>query len=216
MSDETTPDDLQEKIDAAVNAALEKAKEKHDADIKGLKDKNRDLIADKKKLTDAADELEAKAADASGDWETKFNNEVKKREKAEKERDEANSTRDTLLIDNQLRSGLVSGNVSKQYHSILFDALKSKAKVENGAATIEGEALSDYIKSFLSSDDGKHYVAAPANSGGGATGSRTVNQTEIVNPRTEEQLAAFMKFARENPAQADILAEQWQRPELKG
>jgi hypothetical protein len=37
-------------------------------------------------------------------------------------------------------------------------------------AKIGDKALSDFVKEWAAGDEGKHFVQAPANSGGGATG----------------------------------------------
>ena len=200
-----------EEIQAAIQEAVDKATgdlaKQHEADIAGLKSKNSDLISKNKKLADAADELETATAEASGNIESLKSQHQKMLDKIAAERDEAMSARNTLLVDNVIQSDLAKHNVASPFRSILQDAWKTKAKVENNEAMIDGQPISDFIAGFVSSDEGKHYVSAPKNSGGGAIGS-TSSQSTGGHTKDSFTITEFSKLAKENPAEANATAER--------
>lgn len=83
-----------------------------------------------------------------------------------------------LLVDNGLQTALMEAGVKNPVHLKAAVALikgSAEAKVvaegENRSAQIGGKALTDYVKEWAASDDGKVFVTAPPNSGGGAGGS---------------------------------------------
>ncbi len=208
-----TDEEIKAAIAEAVATAQAELEAKHKADIQGLKSKNAELIADKKKLAEAADEIESAAAEASGDWEVKYNAAQKALDKVSKERDEAFHTRDSLLIDNQIASDLVAMNVAKPFHSMLTRALKAQAKVDGDKGMIEGQPITDYMKDFLSTDEGKNYVAAPDTSGGGASSTTKVASTTWATPPVSGgEIEAFFK---EDKDVTNSLAQQWNRPDLQ-
>lgn len=79
-----------------------------------------------------------------------------------------------LLIDNGLTEAFVKGGVAAHYIGPLKSHLKAQAQIksENGAfsAVIGDKPLADGVAAFLAGDEGKHYISAPASSGGGASG----------------------------------------------
>jgi wobble nucleotide-excising tRNase len=80
-----------------------------------------------------------------------------------------------LLIQNGLTAELSKAGVTNPTHLKAVQAmLKENVQivVEGDAriAKIGDKALSDYVKEWAAGDEGKHFVQAPANSGGGATG----------------------------------------------
>lgn len=80
-----------------------------------------------------------------------------------------------LLVDSGITEALAKAGVAPHYVNPLKAMFKTQAQLvnENGAykAVIGDKGVSDAISAYLSGDEGKHFVAAPANSGGGAQGS---------------------------------------------
>ncbi|MAR55994.1 MAG: hypothetical protein CMM93_02320 [Rickettsiales bacterium] len=161
----------------------------------GLKNKNSELLAEvkdqkaaNKSFQDQLDELKAakeaadeEAANKSGDVEKiKANLETKhqkEREALMSELKGKNSMLHTMLVDNGLTEALSKAGVAPQY----MDAAKALIQKNNAAevtevdgaavARIGNESISDFVKGWSQGDQGKHFVAAPANGGGGAGGS---------------------------------------------
>jgi hypothetical protein len=83
-----------------------------------------------------------------------------------------------LLIDNGLTTAL---NESGVKDPVLLKAAKamfsgqSQVKIDgdNRIAMIGDKSINDYIKEWSLTDEGKYFVAAPQNKGGGASGGGT-------------------------------------------
>ena len=172
---------------ADLDAAVAKAAEKHDEDVTGLKSKVEALIADNKKLKRGA-EIKPEDLQAAEDRADKAEARAVEAEKAVKtlttERDKAVKTLETesafttqLLIQDGLKTALIANGVKDED---FIDSLSAKfatgAKVviegDVRKAVIGDKALGDHIKEWAGSDAGKKFVAAPANSGGGAPGGK--------------------------------------------
>ena len=80
----------------------------------------------------------------------------------------------SYLIDNGLNDAMLKAGIKPEFMSAAKAMLKANTKVtaENGqySALIGDKPLLDAITEWAASDEGKHFVSAPANSGGGATG----------------------------------------------
>lgn len=80
----------------------------------------------------------------------------------------------TYLIEAGLSDALAKAGVKPEFMDASKALLKAQAaiKADNGQyqAVIGDKPLADAIKEWASSDAGKHFVAAPANQGGGANG----------------------------------------------
>ena len=78
------------------------------------------------------------------------------------------------LIDSQLSDGLAKAGVKPEFMDAAKALLRNGAtiKAENGeySALIGDKAITEAIGAWASSDQGKHFVAAPVNSGGGGQG----------------------------------------------
>jgi hypothetical protein len=72
-------------------------------------------------------------------------------------------------------------------------------------AKIGDKALSDFVKEWAAGDEGKHFVQAPANSGGGATGGNgggVASNKGRIDGSPEERatyFAAKFKFPESTP-----------------
>jgi hypothetical protein len=170
----------------AVAAALVEAAEEHEAAVVGLKKKNVDLI---KKLKDARDGKgddpeEVSKLEASLEEAKKLLKVAEKTAKdAVKDRDtfkasaevETNAAR-KLLVDNGLTEALIAAGVKKEFlpavRKLLADKVTVKVEGENRVAVVGDKPLGDFVTTWKQSDEGKHYIAAPANGGGGAQGGK--------------------------------------------
>ena len=214
MSDETNNpkvDDLEEKLARALES------------ISKLEENNKKLMGERVKAFQDAEEAkeaalklaEEQAANSTNIDDVKATIEARYKrdtERLTKERDEAFATRDTLLIDTQLKSDLAAANVRADDFDLVFHWLRKDAKVEHGEATINGLAINDAVKSYLTDTKGR-YVNAPANSGGGATGGSTTTASKWDKPpETGAEIAEFFK----QPVEVtNALAEQWNRPDYR-
>lgn len=192
----------QEQLDKAVQEAVEKA-------TTGLKAKNDELLAAQKKLKDENKDLkdkteqteaEKKAAEEaaalkSGDVEKiKKQLEEKHAKEIAKLNEENTATKsklDSVLIDGGIADALVKVNVAPQYHdavkALLKTAHKSALVEQDGKviAHIDGKPITDFITEWSQGDQGKHYVAAPSNGGGGSKGSGDGSKATVAKKRSE-------------------------------
>lgn len=171
---ERTPE-IQAMIDEAVASATE-----------GLKNHNKQLLADLKrnerngKSVDPAEveRLESALEKAQTDNATlqkQYKDLTKNFELTTNALDSESKYTRQLLIQNGLTAELSKAGVTNPTHLKAVQAmLKENVQivVEGDAriAKIGDKALSDFVKEWAAGDEGKHFVQAPANSGGGATG----------------------------------------------
>lgn len=160
-------------IQTAIDAALEKVKAEHEADIAGLKAKNAELLSSR------IDPTEFKRVNSELEAEIEFSNKV--------------------LIESALTEALNKANVSKQFLPAVKAMLASQVNVKtdgtnNRIPTIGDKSLGDFVADWSQGDEGKHYVAAPANSGGGALGGSI-----SLRPSSTMTRSAFVEMSKTNP-----------------
>lgn len=182
-------------IDTDTAEGKAKLQELIDAETKGLRDKKDELLGDLKKTKDSVKDLQAQfdelkaekdkaeteAANKSGDVE-RIKADLQKQHKKEldkltAERDAAVGTTNSLLIDGGLSEALAKSGVAPQH----MDAVKALIKLNHKpeVAIVDGKAvarvgdasLTDFVSTWAQGDQGKHYIAAKDNGGGGASGS---------------------------------------------
>lgn len=138
--------------------AFDKLKDEAD-DAKILKDN--DLDAMRTKL----DERHQRAMDA----------ETSKSDKLQKQLN-------THVVDKGLMNALVDANVSKNHIKGAIALIKSEYEGEVGDndgspfAKFDGQAVDKFVTNWAQSDEGKAYVSADNNSGGGSNGSNGAGQ----------------------------------------
>jgi hypothetical protein len=80
----------------------------------------------------------------------------------------------SYLIDNGLNDAMLKAGIKTEFMAAAKAMLKSQTKLlaENGqySALMGEKPLNEAIAEWAAGDEGKHFVSAPANSGGGATG----------------------------------------------
>lgn len=210
MSDITQAD-----IDKAVADALESVKAKNTELMDELKAakaelrKTRDIDpAEVAKLEDEIATLRADAAKAAKDVKAA----TERADKAEKAYADETAASARMLTDNALNDALASAGVTTPAMLRAVKAMlagTAQVVTEGDARTVKigDKALADAIKEWAATDDAKHFITAPDNSGGGASGGRggggakTVTQ-EAFNSMGAKERSAFMASGGEIAAQA--------------
>lgn len=219
--------DTKAAVQAAIDAALEEAREEHESEVARLNNKNSELLGKLAKArkdnggdnTEEISRLERELDETKhelGAAQSKLRVAERDLKRASEERDAAARERDSErenyrneFVENRLTSALSENNVA----SIHTDAVKALLKAKN-KITVEGEGderqvlvngkpLGDFVKEYAASDAGKHYVVAPANSGGDAkpNGNGNPNGLKKLEEYTE---AERLDMARNRP-------EEWKR-----
>ena len=162
-----------------------KIKEAVDEATTGLVKKNQELVlelreAKKGRAIDPAelDRLQAKIDALEADLGN-ANKSSKEQAKALKQAQDALASESgftqKLLLDNGLTDALVKAGVAKEYLPAVKAMLGTQAKVvadgDTRKALIGDKDLSEFVLGWATSDEGKHYISAPSNGGGGASGS---------------------------------------------
>lgn len=181
-------------VKAAVDAALEEAAEEHESDKAGLVKKNGDLIARLKKAREGKADLES-VEKLEADLETAKSELAAAKKtitKAEKDRDAFKAAADTeaaaakrLVCEGSLTNELVAAGVKKEFmpavQKLLADKVEQTIDGDKRSATVAGKPLSEFVKAWSQSDEGKIYVTAPANGGGNAPGgSANTGKTKTI------------------------------------
>jgi hypothetical protein len=170
-------------VKAAIKAEAQKLVE---AETGGLKKKNDELldeVKDLKKKFDGFDPEEYKQLKAAQrNKEDQDSDPVKLREriegefqpkltKAEQERDEALKKLNDNIVEHQLSTALADAGVAKEFIRAVKADMSSSKKVEvkDGGVIIDGKPVADFVKTWAA-EDGKSFIAARDNSGGGSGG----------------------------------------------
>ena len=89
------------------------------------------------------------------------------------------------MIDNGLNDAMIKAGIKPEFMSAAKAMLRSETqiKAEDGkySALMGEKPLFEAITEWAASDEGKHFVSAPANSGGGATGGN--GNTSSIAPK---------------------------------
>jgi hypothetical protein len=167
----------EEEFNAKIQAAIEEA-------TTGLAKKNQELLTELKearkgRTIDPAelDKLQSKIDSLEADLGT-ANRSNKEQEKLLKKAQDALASESgftqRLLLDNGLTDALVKVGVANQFLPAVKAMLGTQAKVivdgDARKAVIGDKELSEFVASWATTDEGKHYIAAPGNGGGGASG----------------------------------------------
>lgn len=186
-----------------LQAEFVKLKEANDA----LASKNRELLTEVKTFKAKAkgadidpgeyEQLKADLEEARGQLskvDKLSKTEIEKLNNAVKAKD---SALQKFLLDGGLTDALAKAGVKPEYMDATKALLREKAAIkaegDNYTAVMGDKPLLDAVKEWAASDTGKHFVAAPANSGGGAQGGDSNPATKKGNlgGTREERLAAI-------------------------
>lgn len=156
----------------------------------GLKDKNTELLGKLKKAQkdSAIDPADLEAAERERDeWKAKAQTAERNAAKAAKDLDAANKAKSDLegafhgsLRDAALTEELTKAGVTNPVHLKAAKALlgaQLSVAIEGDARVVKAgdKAVGDFIKTWASGDEGKHFVAATSSNGGGAQGAQPRN-----------------------------------------
>ena len=204
--------DTKKAVQAAIAAALEEQEQQHEVAITGLKTKNKELLANLKKANEGKDSADpVEIARLEGELETvqKALKEANKQLKVTQATLEETTGKLTaeekavqrLVVDGGLTEALAKANVAAPFLPAAKALLSSKVEVKEVAgerkAFVGDLALGDYVTQWSQGDEGKHYIAAPVNGGGGANGGRA---PEGGSGKATMTRAAFEEQTRTNPA----------------
>ena len=208
---------------------------KTDDDVSKVKetlDKERKARRDaEKKLKESQDKLDAlpedfdveeyerlKAAGGNEDVNAKIE-EARERERKrwqksyeqlKQERDEAVQTSRNKSISTALKDGLNSVNIAPHLRRAAERLWMADIEVDEQGepVTKDGTPLQDALKDWANTDEGRHFVAASANNGGGAEGKGN-GKGVTSNPfkRETRNLTEQARLKREAPQEAQRLAK---------
>lgn len=163
---------------AAIKAAVEEA-------TAALAAKNKELLGELKEARkgktinpEDVEKLESRIEELTGQL-TEAQKTAKKAtteaEKAAKALADAEGFTQRLLVDNGLTDALTKAGVSNPVHlkaakALLNGQVQIVADGDSKVAKVGDKALADFIGEWAKGDEGKFFVAAPNNTGGGANG----------------------------------------------
>ena len=187
--------DITPEVQAAIDAAVETA-------TSGLKTKNQELLDKNKKLMKGQEidpqtvvDLEAQIDKLQSDLavsQKSAKESVKTLETLQGQLKAETGFTQKLLIDNGLTDELVKNGVAPQFLPAVKAMFAGQAQIvaegDTRTAKIGDKSVSDFVKEWAASDDGKHFVKAPENSGGGSQGSGNGTNNQI--PLTSVQKIA--------------------------
>lgn len=201
-------------VDQLIADALAAQAEEHEAEIDGLKAKRNELIGKLKKAREGKDEgedteaLRTEIEKLQGDLK-KANRDLTKAQAelatVTTERDTVNSTLTNTLKETSLTEALASVKVGAQYlpgaKALLASRVELKEVGGERKAFVGDKPLGEFVKEWSQGDEGKAYVAAPVNGGGGAqnpqgggqSGGKTVTRAEFDGMDMASRAAFFQE-----------------------
>lgn len=229
-------DDIQAKIDAAVKKATEGLSAKNAellSEVKKERAARREVeskldgvdLESVKKFIEGAEQAELDQKKKDGKWDeilaardeahaAKYQTmETKLTERATRAEDFAKG----VLIDGQLAQALAQANIAPHYAKAATALVKGQIQVRSDDdaylvpyVDVDGSEMSvaDFVRVWSESEEGKYFVQAPANNGGGMNGRPGGGKSGQVNPwkretrnlthqgqilKTDPQLAARLK-----------------------
>lgn len=191
--------EVKEAIKAAVEEATSGLIKKRDellGEVKKLR-KNSEIDPDEfNRLREENDELQGKLTEAQK-AKTKAETDA---QKAIKQAEAESGAVSRLLVDNGLTESLTKAGVKPEYLKAAKAMFANQVQVvqdgENRVAKVGDKALSDFVSAWAQGDEGKHFVSAPDNSGGGAGGNKGAGTKVNVQGKvdgTEAERAAYFK-----------------------
>ena len=174
MSIDLNAPEVQQAIKDAVDAAIQPLAAKRDellGEVKKLRKESAIKPEDLEAVEKERDEYKAQFLTAQSDAK-KFKADA---EKAVKALEDESAFNHRLLVENGLTDELTKAGVTnpaflKAVKSTLSQQVKVVTEGDQRIAKAGDKSLSDFVKEWAASDEGKHFVQAPANNGGGAQG----------------------------------------------
>jgi len=99
------------------------------------------------------------------------------------------SAKDTLVTTHvknaELRKAMAEANIAKAFMPAVEAMMSQKIKVEGLDVFLDEKPVTEALKAWANSDDGKHFVQAAVNSGGGASSKAGGGDAKKSMPRSE-------------------------------
>lgn len=112
-----------------------------------------------------------------------------------------------LLVENGLTAELVKLNVNPDLMALIQQGLSAAATVADGKAMIGEQSLSDYMKEWAETPQGKASILAKANAGGDASGGNVSSQGKQMKDMTGAERTALF---HQNPTEFNRLKAEMQ------
>lgn len=113
---------------------------------------------------------------------------------------EKDSALTQYLIDSQLTDSLSKVGVLPQFMDATKSLLKSQATIRNDNGSYQAlmgdKSIADAVKEWSVSDNGKYFVKAPDNTGGGSTGSGNGNAPTQEMTSTQKIAEGLKKLSK--------------------
>lgn len=214
-----TSDDFKADPGAVIGAAVEEM-------ISGLKTKNGELIGKLKQVKSGSSESDAEleklrqfketadltSAETKGDYDKalKLANDrhMSELDKLTSKLTVSQGQLEKLLIDDGLSAALDAVNILPALKPAAKALLRADTLLVDGKAMIGENSLSEFVSSWAAQDEGKAFVKAPDNSGGGANGDNKPGGAQSQNPWVTGNLTDQGNMIRENPEMANSLKSQ--------
>jgi hypothetical protein len=199
--------DDNETIDPKAHKALADAHERLKVDSKADRDALRALQAQVAELTTAKEDAEAAAAAKAGDVDAiKAQLEAKHQRELKAATDRAAKAEgqvQKLVVDSGLDAALDAANVAPAYKKAAKALLRAgvELKDENGdpVALMDGKPLSEAIKTWAASDEGKAFVLN-GNTGGGAPGGNGATGVKPLSEMGDQERLALAREGKLRPS----------------
>lgn len=191
MTLEEQIEDLKNQVEATNSKNSELLKE-----LRTAKNKNKELDFDTyNKVLEENDTLKSELSKTKGELNLK----AKDLEKLSGTLTEKENYLKNLTLENSLNEQLTKVGVKAELLPAVKALLKSQASVNENNVLIGDKAITDFMTEW-SANDGKAYIKAPINNGGGATGSNGTGAT--VQKRSEMTHAQKGEFIKANGQEA--------------
>jgi hypothetical protein len=186
-----TPEQIEEALKS--KAVKDAIKDAVDDEVKGLKNKNSELLASIRELKDSIKEIEdakekelEKIAAKSGDVEGVKKQLEEKHAKELAKRDEQltklTGQLQTHVIDQGLTASLTKAKVKPELveaaKALIMQQFKGEVGDNDGKpfAKFDGKTVDDFVTGWGQTESGKHFISADKNNGGGSNGANGSGQ----------------------------------------
>lgn len=177
-------------------------KEAAEEATEALSAKNKELLAElrqakaKAKGSDVDPEeharLQTQVEDLTGKLDKVTKDSTRQIEKLTKDLTDKEGALTQHLIDGGLSTALAKAGVAPHFMDAAKAMLRGQAAIKDGAAVIGDKPLADHVTEWAGTDQGKHFVTAPANSGGGGQGGNGGGKTSgNMGGTRDERVAAL-------------------------
>lgn len=162
------------------------------SELRAAKNKNKEIDPENySKVLDENDTLKSELSKLKNDLGLK----TKDFEKLNGQLLEKDNYLKNLTLENSLNDHLTKAGVKPEFMNAAKALLKNQANVSDNNVLIGDKNIADYMTEW-SASDGKVFIAAPANNGGGATGSNgTATVTgNLSGSKSEQEAYIKQKF----------------------